>query len=254
MALHPTTLDVPEDRDPRYPLPSRLFLLTAAAIFIGEMIVMLVLTRIPPLSTLAEALLDGIMITALMVPFLYLFLYKPMVVAIHCRRRAEEALRVLNRDLEKRVDERTRDLTLVNERLEKEISEKRQAQDEIWKDQDFIRSVVEAIPSLLVIYDVAARRCVFANTRVEDLLGYPNAEVFEAGRDFLKDILSPEDYSRLIQELLEPAERGGSAKDLGEIRLRQRSGEWRQMSARYKVLRSDPLGQGVVILFAAMEC
>lgn len=227
--------------------------MTAAAIFVGEVIVMFVLSAIPPLPVVAEAFVDGLMITALMVPFLYLLLYKPMAAEIDRRRAAQRDLRDLNRELEQRVDERTRDLLQANERLKREISEKKQARDEVWKDHEFVRSVVEAMPCLLVIYDVGARRCVFANSQVVNLLGYASEEIFESGRNFLETILSEEDYSKLTKELLDPANQELSTRDLGELRLRMRSGECKSMAARYAVLRSDPRGQGEVILFGAIE-
>jgi len=224
----------------------------AVVIFVGEVIVMFVLAAIPPLSVATEAFVDGVMITALMVPFLYLLLSRPMAAEINRRRGAEEALGVLNLDLEKQVKERIDQLSQTNERLEREISEKRQARDEISKDHEFIRSVVEAAPCLFVIYDVGARRCVFANSHVEDLLGYSTEEVFEPGRDFLKEVLSPEDYSNLTEVLLEPTNQRSSTMDLGEIRMRKRSGDWTLVGARYVVLRRDPQGQSVEILLAAI--
>jgi hypothetical protein len=83
-----------------YPTPLHLFLFTAFAIFAGEVIVMLILAMIQPLEIASEALVDGIMLTILVTPFLYLFLFRPMVLHVAERKAAEEALQSLNAELE----------------------------------------------------------------------------------------------------------------------------------------------------------
>ncbi len=241
------------DRNRGYATPAKLFVMMAAAIFLGEVIVMFVLAAIPPIPKGTEAFVDGMMITALMTPVLYLFLYRPMAAEIDRRRAAELNLRVLNRDLEEQVQERIEKQLQTNERLNKELRQRIQARDQTWKDQQFIRSVVEAAPCLFMIYDVAARRCVFANSRVEDVLGYATEELVDPDRDFLRDLLSPEDYSTLTEVHIEAVNQGLSTNDLGEIPMRMRSGEWRQMAARYSVLRSDPQGLPEEIMLAAIE-
>jgi len=202
---------------------------------------------------LAEAIVDGMMITALMTPFLYLFLYRPMAAEIGRRRSAEEELEALNRNLEKRVEEKIAEHSRTNERLTREISEKQQARSEIWRDRDFIRSITEAAPCLYLIYDVNSCRCVFANSQVEDLLGYSTEAILDSGRDFLKEVMTAEAYSDFIEGLLEPDDPGQSTRDLGKIRMRKRSGEWQTMNGRYAVLRSDSRGQSLEVLMSAIE-
>src|SRR5512147_1158723 len=62
--------------------PSRLFLLTATAICITEIVVMLVLFRLPALPGWIQALIDGLLLTLLLFPMLYLFLFRPMKASI----------------------------------------------------------------------------------------------------------------------------------------------------------------------------
>ena len=59
------------DRNQGYATPAKLFVMTAAAIFLGEVIVMFVLAAIPPISKGTEAFVDGMMITALITQVLY---------------------------------------------------------------------------------------------------------------------------------------------------------------------------------------
>ena len=75
--------------------PLQLLLITAFAVFAGEVMVMFVLSLIPPLPTVTGAILDGFMITVLATPFLYMFLFRPMVLHIAERHAAEVALLML---------------------------------------------------------------------------------------------------------------------------------------------------------------
>lgn len=236
-----------------YPSPLSLCVMTTATIFLGEVIVMFVLAAIPPLSVVTEAVVDGMMISVLMLPSLYFFLYKPMNLEIGRRRKAEEDLRVLNRGLEESVDHGKAKQRRTDERLETEMKLKRAARDEIWKDQELIRSIVEAAPCLFLIYDMAAHRCIFANSQIEVLLGYSPEEVSESERDFLKDVLSAEDYSDFVGGLYGPPDAGSATRDLGIIRMKKRSGEWQRIVARSVLLRGDPQGEKLEVLFSAIR-
>jgi len=62
--------------------PARLFLLTAVAICITEIVVMLVLFRLPVLPEWTWALIDGFLLTVLLFPMLYFFMFRPMKASI----------------------------------------------------------------------------------------------------------------------------------------------------------------------------
>lgn len=86
--------------DPRASDPPRLLsrpldLLAAAAItvFIGEMLVMFTLSLLPPLSTIPEAVLDSLLLLAVIVPAYYFLLLRPMRMHVARRKEAERALR-----------------------------------------------------------------------------------------------------------------------------------------------------------------
>jgi signal transduction histidine kinase len=98
-------------------LPLRFFLLTAVSVFVVELLVMSLLFVLPPLSPILVSLLDSLLLTALLVPCLYWFLFRPMKREIVMREKAEADLLALNRTLERRVAERTADLSAKNESL-----------------------------------------------------------------------------------------------------------------------------------------
>lgn len=59
--------------------PAGLLAITALSIFAAEAVVMLVLSVLPQgISLLAEALLDAVLLTLIVVPVLYFFFYRPL--------------------------------------------------------------------------------------------------------------------------------------------------------------------------------
>ena len=178
-----------------YPTPLHLFLFTAFAIFAGEVVIMLILAMIQPLEIASEALADGIMLTVLVTPFLYLFLFRPMVLHDAERKAAEEALRRLNAELEQRVEKRTADLGQANHQLREEVEDRKRAEQHLKKSGEFIRRVVESAPCMLLIFDANSAQCSFVNNSITDLLGYTPEEVQLANFDFFGKVLSPEDRS-----------------------------------------------------------
>ncbi|HZX31801.1 MAG TPA: response regulator [Rhodocyclaceae bacterium] len=98
------------------------------------------------------------------------------------------AFHELQRRLEHRVRERSANLAAANQRLEKEIAERRQAEERF-------RTMLEAVPDAIVIVDDGGR-IVLVNSQSEKLFGY--------GRDELSgqplDILIPERFRALHRD------------------------------------------------------
>lgn len=190
---------------PQYPRPVHLLLITAFAVFAGEVLVMLLLDRLPTLSLVPEAVLDGALLTVLASPFLYILLFRPMVVHIEKRYAAEESLRAVNETLEAKVADRTAEVLAANERLKGEVSQRAQVQHELVKANAFTRNVIESVPAILLIYDPGTYRCVYVNGRVTDLLGYAEEDVTVDGAKFFKNIFGSDGFAAfesLNEELL----------------------------------------------------
>ncbi len=64
----------------------------AACIFISELVVMIFLSVIQPLSLWREAVLDSLLLILVLSPILYLLLFRPLVIQIEERRRTENKL------------------------------------------------------------------------------------------------------------------------------------------------------------------
>lgn len=232
----------------------------ALAMFAGELLEIFVFAAMPTLPEAVEALFDALLLTVVATPFLYLFLVRPLSQEIQGRRRAEEDLRVLNeklnemnRELEQRVEKQTADLVDTSEQLTREMESRRRAADEAWKSHGLMRTVVESVPYLVMIYDVRARRCDFVNSRVVDLLGYTPELVCADGTDFLREVLDEEAYRSLAMLGHDLAEEEDHEAATREWRAKTKAGEDRLLEVRATVLRRDSSNTPMELLLTATE-
>ena len=193
------------DEVDRPPSPTRLVIVTALAVFVGEVLVMLILAVLPPIPVLVEAFVDGAMITVFAAPFLYLFLFRPMRQHIQVRRRAEEELDSINHHLKALVAERTESLTQTNRRLTHEVEEHRRTADSLRRNNEFIQKVVESAPCLMLTFDAETQRCSYVNSRITDLLGYGQDELAVGENTLVQGLVDARDrasFRGVVNELV----------------------------------------------------
>jgi len=94
--------------------PILLFILTSAAIFITETVVMLFLSLLPPFSTWVQALIDALLLILLLFPLLYFFVLRPM--RVH-----------------------TTELLRIYEQLRDQITERKQAEAALLESEKHLR-------------------------------------------------------------------------------------------------------------------
>ena len=177
-----------------YSKPSRLVVLAALSVFIAEVAVMFVLAALPSMSVRVEALVDGVFLTILILPLLYLFHFRPLNRQISVREEAERDLRHMNERLEGIVDERTGELQEKNEELRLEVIERKQSEMESHKNKDFLLRVLETNPYLVLIFDIERSRCIYANSRTTDMLGYAPEELYLMGSEFQPKVMDFKDF------------------------------------------------------------
>ena len=72
-----------------YSNPLRLLLIVAASVFIAEIIIMLLFSSFFFTTRLQEAASDALLLTLMIIPVLYVFFYKPYLIDIKEREKAE---------------------------------------------------------------------------------------------------------------------------------------------------------------------
>ncbi|HWR26432.1 MAG TPA: PAS domain S-box protein [candidate division Zixibacteria bacterium] len=75
-----------------YRSPFQILIIIALSIFISETLVMILISKLPPLSMMVEAFLDASLLVILVSPMLYFFLFNPLILHIADRKKAEEEL------------------------------------------------------------------------------------------------------------------------------------------------------------------
>ncbi len=154
------------------------------------------------------------------------------------RKQAEEALRDVNLGLEKRVAERTADLTRSNQELAQEIIEHKRTEATLRKSEGQLRKLsraVEQSPSIVVITNTQGK-IEYVNPKFSQATGYTLEEVLGKNPRILKSgKTSPEEYKRLWQIIT------SGDKWQGQLHNRKKNGELYWAFASISPIR-DPSG------------
>ena len=153
------------------------------------------------------------------------------------RARAERQLRELNRDLERRVAERTAELTAANARLEREIAERARAEvaakaaaQRFRESDERFRKAFRSIPAHVLVVRLADMRIVEVNESSVQDSGYSRAEIL--GRTTMELNLWAEDTAR--NQFLELLRVQGFVHSFEAMfRSKTRGVEWALLSAEY---------------------
>ncbi len=135
------------------------------------------------------------------------------------RKTAEVQLRHLHDELEHRIEQRTADLQLANQQLQKEIAERKQREADLRESEERFRNLIEGSIQGILIHD--SGRPIFANQSLADMFGY----------DAVDDILRLDTILTLF-----------ALQDWKRIQLNiktQLNGDASQMSSTYQGRRQD---------------
>jgi diguanylate cyclase (GGDEF)-like protein/PAS domain S-box-containing protein len=132
-----------------------------------------------------------------------------------------------------------------------DVTRRRQAEQELRERERFTRRVAETVPYLLYVYDLEAKRTIYINRSLPEILGY--GQVPDRGAKFFFDSLHPDDRAAM-------AENNGrwdaaADEDILEIeyRLRGADGEWRWFLGRDSIFARGGGGAPTQIVGTAQD-
>src|SRR6202171_4152304 len=150
---------------------------------------------------------------------------------------AKTEIKRLNEALERKVEERTRELATTNEALRSEIAERKLAEEAVKRAEDRIRLVIDTIPTMA--WSLRPDGVLdFLNQRWLDYTGLSLEEAIEKPTC----TVHPDDLSRVMEKWLAVKATSEAYED--EMRLRRADGEYRWFLVRIAPLLDD---QGSIV-------
>lgn len=160
--------------------PMRLFFIVAISIFTVETAIMFAFEWLPPFPAVVGLILDGAVLTVLVSPILYLFLFRPLNAHIGALRQAQGLLRQQRDHLEEEVRSRTAELVERNR--------------EIVDREAHYRAVVEGASDGILTLDEQGR-VVRNNTAAEKIFGFAPGKMAQMP---IVQMLTPDSAKRCL--------------------------------------------------------
>ena len=146
------------------------------------------------------------------------------------RARVQEALKQMGRDLEARVEERTRELAGTNERLSREVQERRRA-------EELFRLVAETIPQAVIVAALPGWKVLYLNPACQGILGY-SVEELGPGEEAMPRLQPDARAARLSLRRMRHFVSQIKGQMSGELRLRTARRQDRDVE--YRLTRLGP--------------
>ena len=127
--------------------------------------------------------------------------------------------------------------------VERDISSRKKAEEEIQLQYRFIESLAAASPDIVYVYDLDEDKYLYANQHMADSYGYPVERLKAEGHKLMVTMLDPEDVAKIP----EWTSRLRNARDNevveSQFRLRGHDGSWRTFRCREAVFMRDDKGR-----------
>jgi PAS domain S-box-containing protein len=139
------------------------------------------------------------------------------------RQQADRALAMLHQDLERQVEDRTRELYAANQQLTREIAEREQAEEALRKSEERLRTAGRISYDLIYEWDVASDTLEWFGD-IDGLLGFRKGEVSRDINAWL-GLIHPEDRDKLVNAV--GLHRTSTEPIQYEYRVRHKDGTYR---------------------------
>jgi PAS domain S-box-containing protein len=146
-------------------------------------------------------------------------------------------------------DHLSRLVPVVNRALDEaaERAARRQAEQALAGSQRFLQRVIDATPHVVFVFDQVARRVLYVNRQVTNMVGYTPEELEAMGSDMLASLTHPDDAGRVEARAQLVADRDDQVTEY-ELRVKTAGGSWRSLQFRDIVFSRDPQGSATQVL------
>jgi len=133
------------------------------------------------------------------------------------------------------------------------VSERTRSAERLREREHFLQRLTDVSPSIIVVFDLVEKRCVFVNRTVASVLGYSPEEIAAMGGNVVPMLMHPEDLARFPAHLERVRMlRNDETADF-EHRTRDRTGEWHWFHNRDAVFARDATGAVCQLIGTAIE-
>ena len=119
------------------------------------------------------------------------------------RKRAEQALKQAHDELERRVEERTAELSEANHQLQREVEERRAVEETLLHSRDELQTIYDEMVEGCLITDIETKRFLRVNSSFCRMVGYSEEELLAA---LISDIHPSDEVTNDLQRFQQVAE------------------------------------------------
>jgi PAS domain S-box-containing protein len=133
-----------------------------------------------------------------------------------------------------------------------DVTSRKVAEMQLMERERFTRSLLDASPSLVFVYDVHEQRALYINDQIGTALGMTAEQVSSESARLFTERIHPDD-APLLRAHLDARARDANERSSTEYRLRHADGSWRWFESRMVVFARDTAGRASQILGVATD-
>ncbi len=117
---------------------------------------------------------------------------------------------------------------------------RRQAEIALKTNETFIRSLINASPDMIYIYDLEESKNVYINEGIQKILGYSDNEIKNWGENVLVQLMHPDDFNIYLEQTFpQYMHLPDDQLQVHEFRMKDKRGEWHWLLAKESVYQRN---------------